>query len=401
MPRVPARTASLTFPPFDVLNQKAANLRAEGHDVISLGQAVPGFGPPRSAIDAARRALDGPETHRYSSDAGIVTLRERLCDTLAAHRQIAVQAEDVIITAGGNQAFMLAAMTLIDPGDEVILAAPYFVNHEMTIRAIGAVPVEAPTSEPDGFMARWSSIEPHVTSRTRAVVICSPSNPTGAVIGDAELTRVVRELSSRGIIVFSDETYLHFLHDDSAAGGASSAGRSGPPSAAAIDGWRENVIVVGTFSKSFGMTGWRVGYMLADRSVCREALKIQDAMIICAPTISQIAVEAAIRDDWNYALGFRDQLQERRAALLDGLAAIPRLHWTPTCGGFFAFVKVAGCSDSAALARDILDRSHVVTIPGAAFGRAGEGFLRVSYGAVSVEQLRAACSRLSNYFGRA
>ena len=401
MPRVPARAANLTFPPFDVLNQKAANLRAAGHDVISLGQAVPGFGPPRSAVDAARRALDDPETHRYSPDAGIFTLRELLCERLAAHRHITAQADDVIITAGGNQAFMLAAMTLIDPGDEVILAAPYFVNHEMTIRAIGAVPVEAPTSEPDGFSARWSSIEPHLTSRTRAVVICSPSNPTGAVIGNAELTRIVRELSSRGVVVISDETYFHFLHDDSRSGSASSADGAGPPSAAAIDGWRENVIVVGTFSKSFGMTGWRVGYMLADRGVCREALKIQDAMIICAPTISQIAVEAAIRDDWNHAFAFRGELQDRRAALLDGIRAIPRLHWTPTCGGFFAFVKVAGCGDSAALARDILDRSHVVTIPGAAFGTAGEGFLRLSYGAASVEQLREACSRLSIYFGGA
>jgi aspartate/methionine/tyrosine aminotransferase len=269
----------------------------------------------------------------------------------------------------------------------VVLTAPYFVNHEMAIRAIGGVPIEAPSSEADGFSPTWSSIEPHVTPRTRAVVLCSPSNPTGAVIEKSEVTRIVHELASRGVIVFSDETYLHFVHE-----GAESA------SAAAADGWRENVVAIGTFSKSFGMTGWRAGYMLADRAVCDQALKIQDAMIICAPMISQIAVEAAIRDDWNYAHAFQHELIARRTALQEGIAKIPRLHWTPTSGGFFAFVNVAGCEDSMALASDILDRAHVVTIPGATFGTAGAGFLRLSYGAASVAEVREACGRLEKYF---
>ena len=390
MPRVPARTANLILPPFDVLNQKAAALRAAGHDVISLGQAIPGFGPPESALDAARRALGNPRTHRYSADAGLVTLREALCENLTAHRRIDVRPDDVIVTAGGNQGFMLATSTLIDPGDEVILTSPYFVNHEMAIRALGGVPIEAPLSESDGFSPRWQSIEPHLTSRTRAVVMCSPSNPTGAVATTDEVTRIVYELSSRGIVFFSDETYGHFFDE---------SGRlADPPSAAAVDGWRDSVVVIGTFSKSFGMTGWRVGYMLADRAVCEQALKIQDAMIICAPVISQVAVEAAVRDDWNYAHRFHGQLLERRAALREGLARIPSFHWTATSGGFFAFVRVTGCDDSLTLASDILERTHVITIPGAAFGRAGEGFLRLSYGAATASELAEACERLRNYF---
>jgi len=390
MPKVPARAASLILPPFDVLNQKAAALTAAGHDVISLGQAVPGFGPPQSAIDEARRALDDPRTHRYSADAGIVTLREALCEKLAAHRRIDAGPDEVIVTAGGNQAFVLAAMTLIEPGDEVVLTSPYFVNHEMAIRAVGGVPVEAPLNEADGFSPRWESIEPRITGRTRAVVLCSPSNPTGAIATRQELMRIVGELSSRRIVLFSDETYCHFFDE---------AGRpSDPPSAAAVAGWRDTVVVVGTFSKSFGMTGWRVGYVLADAGVCGHALKIQDAMIICAPVVSQMAVEAALRDDWNYAHRFHDQLMERRAALREGIARSRALHWTPTAGGFFAFVRVSGCRDSMALASDILDRAHVVTIPGAAFGQAGEGFLRLSYGAATVDELQEACDRLNRYF---
>ncbi len=391
---VPARTSSLVFPPFDVLNQKAASLRRAGHDVISLGQAVPGFGPPQAALDAARRALGDAQTHLYTADAGMITLREVLCEKLAAHRGIDAQPDEVIITAGGNQAFMLAAMTLVDPGDDVVLTSPYFVNHEMAIRAIGAVPIEAPLSEDDGFSPRWPAIEPRLTPRTRAVVLCSPSNPTGAVTAKDEVARIVRELSSRGVTVFSDETYLHFV----SGSGSPPAGTDAARSAAATDGWRGNVVVVGTFSKSFGMTGWRAGYLLADRGVCEQALKIQDAMIICAPTISQIAIEAAIRDDWNYAHSFHGELLARRAALQEGIAMIPRLHWIPTTGGFFAFVKVDGCDDSMTLAGEILDRAHVVTIPGGTFGTAGEGFLRLSYGAAGIEQLREALRRLRGFF---
>src|SRR5262249_34579618 len=155
------------------------------------------------------------------------------------------------------------------------------------IRAAGAIPVEAQVPEECGFAARWTDIEPHLTPRTRAVVLCTPSNPTGAVIPRDELERIVSELSPRQIALICHETYMHFVYAGTHA------------SAASIKAWRENVVVVGTFSKSFAMTGWRVGYMLADRRVCDEAIKIQDAMIICAPVISQRAVEAAIRDDWN------------------------------------------------------------------------------------------------------
>jgi aminotransferase len=386
MSAVSARARGLVVPPFDALNQKAAALRDCGKAVISLGQAVPGFPPPSVAIDAARRALTNPDAQRYSADAGLLSLRRALCDRFKDNLRVEVDPDDLIVTAGGNQAFMLAAMAAVDPGDEVVLAAPYFVNHEMAIRAVGAVPVEAPVAESAGFAARWPDIEPHLTSRTKAVVLCTPSNPTGAVIGADDLSRIVAELSSRHIVLICDETYLHFVF-----GGVHA-------SAAAIPGWRESVIVVGTFSKSFAMTGWRIGYMLADRSTCDEALKIQDAMIICAPVISQIAVEAAVRDNWNYIREFQDELRSRRAVLAEALAAIPALHWTPTDGGFFAFVRVADQRGSERLANEILDRVHVVTIPGAAFGRSGEGFLRLSYGAAGIDDLGEAGERLKRFF---
>ncbi len=380
------RARALVIPPFDVLNQQAAALRQAGHHVLSLGQAVPGFPPPKAAVDAARRALEDPDVHRYSADAGLPSLREGLCDRLREHLHVDASPDDVIVTAGGNQAFMLAVLTLLDPGDHVVLAAPYFVNHEMAIRAAGAVPIEAPVSEQSGFRASWDDLERHLTPKTRALVLCTPSNPTGAVIQRDELDRIVFEAASRGIRVISDETYMHFVFDGEHASAASSRA------------WTDNVIVVGTFSKSFAMTGWRVGYLLADSRVCEQAIKIQDAMIICAPVISQRAVDAAIREDWNYAIRFHDELRTRREVLRAGIASIPGLHWEPTGGGFFAFVRFRHHLGSHQLAAAILEAIHVVTIPGNAFGESGEGFLRLSYGAVGVNELKEACERLRGFF---
>jgi aspartate/methionine/tyrosine aminotransferase len=400
VPSIPSRVADISLPPFDVLNTRAADLRAQGRDVITLGQGVPGFGPPPGAIDAARRALSDPATHLYCADAGLLSLREALCGKLAGHHGIDAAPGDLIITAGGNQAFMLAATTLLDHGDEVILSAPYFVNQEMALRAIGAVPVEASVYEEQGFRTRWIDIEPHITNRTRAVVLCTPSNPTGAVIAADDLTRIVLELRARGIVVMCDETYMHFVYES--AGGAIGAGSGGRMgrclSAAAIPGWRDNVVVLGTFSKSFGMTGWRLGYLLAGAQVCEQAIKIQDAMIICAPVIAQVAAEAAVRESWDYAYAYHDELIVRRRVLAEELATIPDLHWSPAEGGFFAFVRVAGCSDSMALSTAILDAVDVVTIPGATFGRCGEGYLRLSYGAANEATLREACRRLRVFF---
>jgi aminotransferase len=169
-------------------------------------------------------------------------------------------------------------------------------------------------------------------------------------------------------------------------------------SAASVPGWRRNVVVVGTFSKAFGMMGWRVGFLLADAASCQQAVKVQDAMIICAPAISQMAAEAAVRDSWAYPLSFHDELRRRRAVLAEGLAAIPRLHWTPTRAGLFAFARVDGCGGSAGLASELLERAHVVTIPGAAFGACGEGFLRLSYGCADVAELAEAADRLRRFF---
>ena len=276
--------------------------------------------------------------------------------------------------------------TLVNPGDEVVLPAPYFTNHQMQVQASGAIAVEAPLADQRTYCLTWDDIAPALTPRTRAVVLCNPSNPTGAPVTAEHGARIVQELAGRGIFVISDETYMQFVYDGDHW------------SAASVPDWRHNVVVIGTFSKSFAMMGWRVGFMLADRVVCEQATKIQDAMIICAPTISQMVAEAAVRDDWSYARQFHREFVRRRQLVAERIAAIPTLSWSPTGGGFFAFARVAGCTDSTALANRLLDEAHVVTIPGAAFGRSGEGCLRLSFGSVSERGLIEGLDRLGCFF---
>lgn len=376
------RIRAIELPPFDPLNRRAAELRKLGHHVISLGQAVPYFDPPTAALEAARAAIGTPDVNRYVTDQGLPSLRLILAERLGTTLSGSFTAEDLVITAGANHAFTLALTTLVDPGDEVILPAPYFTNHQMMVCALGATPVEAPVGDRTTFALRWTDIESHITPRTRAIVLCNPSNPTGAPVEAAEGQLIVERAAARGLVVISDETYMHFVYD-----GVHWSAASSPA-------WRKSVVVIGTFSKSFGMMGWRLGFMLADASVCEQAVKVQDAMIICAPVISQVAGESAVRHDWSHPLAFRDELRTRRQALADGLATIPGVVWEPQRGGLFAFARIHSCSDSVHLSRRLLEEAHVVTIPGAVFGRSGEGFLRLSYGYATRDEINEAVERV-------
>ena len=375
----------IELPPFDPLNVRAAELRTQGHHVISLGQALPFFPPPPSALRAAEAALQARDVHFYSTDPGRPQLRALLAERLAEFG-ISCGFEDLVITAGANHAFATALTTLVNPGDEVVLPAPYFTNHQMQVQASGAVAIEAPLADQRTYCLTWDDIAPALTPRTRAVVLCNPSNPTGAPVTPEHGTRIVRELAGRGILVISDETYMQFVYDGDHW------------SAASVADWRGNVVVIGTFSKSFAMMGWRVGFVLADRSVCEQATKIQDAMIICAPTISQMAAEGALRDDWSYATQFHAEFVRRRQLVAERISTIPTVSWSPTGGGFFAFARVEGCTDSTALATRLLEEAHVVTIPGAAFGRSGEGCLRISFGSASKDDLVEGLNRLELSF---
>lgn len=386
--RIPKRVEQMSPPQIDVVKTRIAYWRARGENVIGLGQAVPGFPPPPVALERARAALANPETHVYSADAGLLELRRALCRRLRESFQVHADPEsEVIITAGANQAFMLALFTLLEPGDEVLLPSPFFMNHKMAVESLGAIPVEAPLRPENGFTLELEAVEPYLSRRTRAAVVVSPSNPTGAVVEPSELRRLAEGLAGRGIAVIGDETYMHFVYD-----GARHA------SLAAFADLRQNLLVVGSLSKSFAMTGWRIGFLIAAPRVIEQALKLQDTMVICAPVIGQYAALAAVQEAWDYARSFLPEFDARRRYLEGRLRSIPVLQWEPTRGGFFALARVRGCTDAQALSMELLDRAHVATIPGHLFGQAGQGCLRISYGAVDMPALEQACDRLARFF---
>jgi aminotransferase len=385
---IPDRIRLMNLPPFDSLHQRAIELRHQGQPVIWLGQAVPFFPPPAAALAAAQAALSAPETHRYATDPGLPSLRRILATRLEQSMDARVDPDELIVTAGANHAFALILATLVSAGDEVVLPGPYFANHHMMVTAMGATAVEASVADDVTFAVHWADIEPHLTGRTRMIVLCNPSNPTGAAIDPAAGRHIVAQAAARGLVVVSDEAYMHFVYEGSHW------------SAASVPDWRDTVVVIGTLSKSLGMMGWRVGFVLADRAVCQQAVKVMDAMIICAPVISQMAAEAALRDAWPYASQFLDELRTRRRILADGLAAIPRVQWTPGRGGLFAFARIAGCTDSLQLAHDLMEDAHLVTMPGASFGCCGEGCLRLSFGFATQDELHEATRRLRAYFSR-
>jgi aminotransferase len=386
--RIPERIQSIAPPAMDLLNAQAERLRREGADVISLGQGVPGFPMVSGAMEMARQALEETDTHVYSADAGLLPLRQALSATLAEESGAEVGPEtEIIITAGANQAFLLALLTLLEPGDKVLLPSPFYFNHEMAVRIVGGVPVEVPLSEETGFQLRLRDLEPYLEMGPRALVIVSPNNPTGAVYQPEQLRRIGEALASEEVPIISDETYRHFVYE-----GAEHF------SLASVPELRSQVITIGSFSKSFSMTGWRVGYLVAEPTFIGEALKVQDAMLVCAPVISQKAALGGLGEPAREISRRREILDQRRRFLNQRLTEIRQLTWYPTRGAFYAFVRVEGCTDSATLAEEILETVHVVAVPGRVFGEHGEGYLRLSYGSVDLVDLDDACDRLTQYF---
>jgi aspartate/methionine/tyrosine aminotransferase len=386
---LPDRVLSVDMPPIDALNARMGELEAQGHDVISLGQSVPYFGPPQAMLDRVSEALTSdPRLHVYSPDMGIAELRAALSRKLATFNGITADPENqIMVTPGSNQAFMVTMLTMLDPGDEVAIVAPYYFNHHMAIELSGGRVVQIPLSERDGFQLHLSDVQAAVTDRTKAVVITSPNNPTGAVYDSSQVERIARFTGERGMYLISDEAYEFFCYDGA---------RSTSPASVADVG--DHVVTLGSFSKTFGMTGWRVGYIVASARFCAQAVKVQDAMAICAPVISQIGAAAALGDIHDFTRGHIPELEARRGMLSEALAAIPALSWHRTAGSLFAFARADSPAKAGELAWDILERAHVLLVPGSAFGREWRDYLRISYGSSTRSRFAEALERLRRYF---
>ena len=389
---IPHRVRSVAMPPIDALNTRMAEINAAGGDVISLGQSVPFFGPPPEMIEAVRDALDsfGPRLHTYGPDAGIPELREALARKLTDFNGVEVDPDrQLLVTPGSNQAFMVTMMTILDPGDEVAIASPYYFNHHMAIELCRGVVREIPLSEENGFQMTLEDVESVLTPHTKAVVIISPNNPTGTVYDPEEVVAIARSLTERGIYVITDDAYEVFCYDGT---------RHVSPRAVVESS--ELLITLGSLSKTLGMTGWRIGYIAADPGLITQALKVQDAMAICAPIVAQVAAVAALEQMPAYPQRMIGELNERRDLLQSVVDETSALHWHRTDGALFALVRAdAVGGDRRELESELLERAHVLTVPGRAFGTQWSDFIRISYGCSPRDRYEEALQRLASFFG--
>jgi len=350
---------------------------------ISLGQGVVHYGPPPAAIDAVRESLGAAGTHEYQPVAGLPALRERIGVKLAAENGIDVaRGSRVMVTGGGNMAFMHAVMATTSPDDEVILPVPFYFNHEMAIQMAGCIAVRVPTD--DRYQLRLEAIKAAVTERTRAIVTISPNNPSGAVLREADLRALNTFCRDRGIYHFSDEVYEYFTY-----GGARHTSPGAFPDAAG------HTVSLYSMSKAYGFAGWRIGYAVYPAHLDAAMLKSQDTILICPTVASQLAAIAALEVGRQYCEPHVRALAEVREIVVSRLAALAPLAQLPAAdGAFYCLLRVATGLDSLTLAERLIREHQVAVIPGTAFGMNDGCYLRVAYGALQKETVAEGIGRL-------
>lgn len=341
------------------------------------------FGPPTEALRAAAACLESSDVQRYQGGDGLPALIERVSMKLAAENGIDPEGRRVIITAGANMAFLQVMLTILDRGDEVIIPEPYYFNYPMAVALADGTSVSVPTDE--RHQLRIDALERAITPRTKAIVTISPNNPTGAVYEPASLVAVNRLCAARGLFHISDEVYEYFTF-----------GETPHFSAASLPGSTSHTITLNSFSKAFGMAGWRVGYMSVPSELWAPLVKVQDTNMVCPPVFSQhvaCAVLDAPRD------GLRAQiagLGARRARVVGRLAELGgACRVAPTEGALYLFVTVNTTLDPMTVVERLVREHGVAVVPGDAFGATNGCTLRVAYGAVTDEQASAGLDRLA------
>jgi aspartate aminotransferase len=366
------------------LLETVQRLRREGVEVLDLSGGEPDFSTPEPVVAAAVSALEGGDTH-YTPSRGIPELLRAVADKLAVENGVQVDpATGVIITPSGKQALFTALMTVLDPGDEVIVPAPAWVSYPAIAGLIGSRTVMAELSAEDGFRLSRRVLEDLVTERTRALVVNTPANPTGHVVDREEAEEIVAFAIEHDLVLIVDEIYEKIVYD-------------GRPhlSLASLPGAEERTLTVNGFSKAYAMTGWRLGYLAGPEPLISQALKVQEHTVSCAASFVQRGGVAALTRTTDDVAAMLKEYTARREIMVSALNALPGVTCAHPEGAFYAFADIRGTGlSSAAFARRLLDEAAVTVAPGPAFGPGGEGYVRLSF-AASREVLQGAGERLS------
>jgi aspartate aminotransferase len=369
----------------------AERYRAKGADLADFGAGEPDFPTPDHIKRAAIRALDENRT-KYTSTAGLGTLREAICAWHAAQLGSSYTVPESVVTVGGKQAIFNALCSLLNAGDEVLIPAPYWVSFPDMVMYTGATPVTVMTDPSDEFRLRAEQVARAVTPRTKLLIVNSPGNPSGAVVPPDEFARIYEVCVANNIWLLTDECYSHFLY-----------GKDKPFSIASLPGAKPNVIVVGSLSKTFAMTGWRVGYALAPEPLISAMIKLQSQSTSNANSIAQYAAIEALTGPMDSVAVMVTEFARRRNRIVAGLRAIPGVTCNEPGGAFYAFPNVAahlgnGAADATAMAKQLLERQYVVVVPGDACGT--PGYLRISY-ATSMDRIEEGLRRFEKFFAMA
>ncbi|MBA3063268.1 MAG: pyridoxal phosphate-dependent aminotransferase [Atribacteria sp.] len=355
--------------------RKLFDLAQGKKDLVSFGIGEPDFITPTHIREAAKKAIDEGYT-RYTPNLGFPEFRKALAIKLNQKNKISVTPEEVVVTSGGTEALFFSFYTLLNPGDEVIIPDPGFVTYESQIYFAGGTPVNFTLRGENNFHPDLEELKNCVTSKTKAILLNSPSNPTGAAFSEDELSAIAQLAQEKSLIVISDELYEDIVYN----GGEHF-------SIASLPGMKERTISIFGFSKSYAMTGWRLAYLAAEANLVKEMAKLLQNTAVCANSVAQRAGLAAIQSSQDCVKEMFTAYNERRNVLIKGLNEIKGLSCHAPEGTFYAFVNIKETGMSAEeLSMYLLEECKVVTVPGTAFGKQGEGYIRLSF-ATSLEDI--------------
>lgn len=363
--------------------RKLFDLARTMSDVISLGIGEPDFDTPQHIREAAKRALDAGYT-RYTPNAGFPDLREALSAKVAQVNGLDYTPQEVLVSGGGcTGALLLALLTLVDPGDEVIISDPCFVVYEAVARIVGATPVFVAVREEEDFRLIPEDVEKSLTTKTKLIILNSPSNPTGGIQYREDIEGIAEVARKHNLYIVSDEVYETMLYEG-----------MHHQSIAAVKGMRNRTVTVNSFSKTYAMTGWRIGYAVGTREIIDQMIKLQQYTMVHAPAVSQRAALAALNGPQDFIEQMVTIFDERRRFLVPRLNEIEGFRCPMPKGAFYVFPNVEGLGKlSKDMAQILLQSGGVAVVPGSVFGEGGEGYLRLSY-AQPLDKLEEACNRI-------
>ncbi|MBZ5595622.1 MAG: pyridoxal phosphate-dependent aminotransferase [Acidobacteriia bacterium] len=365
----------------------AEKLRAQGVDVVDFGAGEPDFPTPDNIKQAAVRAIEQNFT-KYTGAGGTAELKQAVCERHAKDFGTGYTPAECIISVGGKHVIFNLTQALINPGDEVIIPVPYWVTYKDVVNYAGGKCVFVQTDEENGFALTAAMIEPHLTARTKMILINSPSNPSGAVLDRQEFEKIYHLTSKRGIYLLTDECYCHFLYEGS------------PYSIASLPGAKETVLVAGTVSKTYSMTGWRIGFGLVPQAVAGAMLKLQSHSTSNPTSISQKAAVEALRGPQDSVPAMLAEYRKRRDFVIRRLREIPGVKCAEPKGAFYAYPNVGtalgkkGILNTLQFSEKLLAEAHVAVVPGEAFGT--HQHVRISY-ATSMQELERGLDRIHQF----